>query len=84
MKEEPKILRRGTQDWYLSLAINEVAERYRFDHNLPEEASVEISMDEINAILDKWRRSFFKRLWLLITNSDIKELNLGPEVRLKQ
>jgi len=65
------ILKRGSVDWWFALTLNEAASRYRKHNNLPQNSSVEIDMEQVDAIRVEWNRNLLKRLWLLITNGNI-------------
>ncbi len=83
MAKAKKRLERGTRDWWIALALDEAADRYRKKNILPAKSSVEINMAEINAIIDEWNTNIFKRIWLLVTRGAVTELELGDEVKLK-
>ena len=75
-------LRRGTNDWWAVLAIKEATENYRKENKLSPESKAVISVEEVNDVIHRW--SIFKRIWLLLTNGDIKELDLGQEFEVKR
>ena len=78
-----KVLAKGSKEWWHALALNESAKRYRLANGLPEDSSVILSIADINKVIDEWDKSVWKRIWILITTGNIRELNLGEVVTLK-
>lgn len=88
MGQEERVVKKGTKDWWTAIALMEAAENIRKRDNLPKDAAVTMGMDDINKVIDKYNRNIFKRLWLLLTNGDIKERTfegkIGGEIILKK
>lgn len=86
MDEEKKVVKVGTQDWWLTVAMLRVAERQRKLRSIPENKPVEFSTDDINEEIDYLNRHFWKKMWALVTIGNITETDvekvLGNEVIL--
>lgn len=61
-----RVIRKGSQEWWHHLAIVNAKPCKRGE-------SITVDTDEINNWIDSVNRNPLKRLWLLLTNGDIKE-----------
>ncbi|MBA7486111.1 hypothetical protein ES707_21664 [subsurface metagenome] len=87
MDKEEKIVKKGTKDWWTTIAMLRIARRQRRLKEITEENPVTFSVEDINAEIDYLNRHPLKRIWILLTNGDmterIVETDFGREVRLE-
>ena len=83
---EREIIKRGTDDWWVWVAMLKAAEQDRKRLNLAPDSAVEIDVEKCNQFLDSVNRNPFKKIWLLLTIGDLQPADrdkIGPEIIIK-
>jgi len=87
VNKEERIVKKGTDEWWTTIAMLRIAGRQRRLEEITEENPVTFTVDEINAEIAYLNRHRLKRILILLTNGDmttrIVESTFGKEVRLK-
>lgn len=82
-----RVIKKGTDDWWLWIAIIQAAERMRHNLNIPKGEPLTLLTDDINKEIDLLNRSMWRRLWTYFTNGNMSEDKrldaLGNEVYVK-
>ncbi|GAI49078.1 unnamed protein product [marine sediment metagenome] len=88
MDKEKRIVKKGTNEWWTTIAMLRIARRQRKLEEITESNPVTLSTEDINAEISYLNRHLSTRIWILLTNGDmtekIVESALGNEVRIKQ
>jgi hypothetical protein len=61
------------------MGIIEVSRRHKAAGTDP----TDITVEEVNALITEWQKSFWKRLWLVLKYGDIRELDAPTTITLK-
>lgn len=88
MDKEKRIVKKGTDEWWTTIAMLRIARRQRKLEEITERNPVTFSTEDINAEISYLNRHLLMRIWILLTNGDmtkkIVESALGNEFRIKQ
>lgn len=75
--DKPKVVKKGTRDWWTTIAMVRIADRQRQAEQIADNKPVTLSTDDINAELQYLDRHFLVRMWVLFTNGDMTEKIVG-------
>jgi hypothetical protein len=81
--KDRKIIKRGTDEWWIWVGMLQVAKDERKRLHLSSESEVTINVDRVNEYLHGL--NFVKRLWLFLTIGNLRPMDrdtLGKEVTI--
>ena len=88
MDKQGKVIEKGTDEWWTTIAMVRIATRLRKEKKIPLTQPISFGVDDINAEIEYLNRHPLKRIWILLTNGNmterIVESALGNEVRIKR